>query len=566
MVLEVNATKYGEIYKIMTIMKQTSISKAVPLLQMVLLSATLIIAATVASPLSSLQSAFAQQASFSKPIPLDKTAGDQTDPHIASSGDNVYTSYTSELNGLSKIVLGKTTDKGSSFSSPKTLSNPNDHFGFLSDIASSGDNVYVTWTDVTDKSVIVLVKSTDKGATFSDPVRISTSSDNARSAAVAVSGDNVYVTWQDFSVSTSTLEPDIFFAVSTDGGATFSKPINVSNNQGTLSKNPVIAAFGNNVYVVWADCLPNGTNCKILYTKSDNAGTSFSSTPVVLTAAESSLPDVKAFEDKVYIVYGQSSPVNGVQVRDVFLLKSTDGGNTFASPVNLSDSLAVQGFTNPASNNPNIGVSGDNVGITWEERVASPAPHWEIYFVGSTDAANTFNKPISINSSPEGLDSTLNDVTLSGKNVYSTWTLFEDNNFNIYFAAGTITPTEKLTPPEAIQKLIDTINNMDIAKATKTSLNGPLHNAIKLLTDKDPSNDADVCSKLNSFLEQVNSKEASKQLTSDEAADLRQQATTIQEDVGCSPSSLTSALSTPSSSSTKDPETSKQGPGLALPH
>ena len=106
--------------------------------------------------------------------------------------------------------------------------------------------------------------------------------------------------------------------------------------------------------------------------------------------------------------------------------------------------------------------------------------------------ANTFSKPISINSSPEGLDSTLNDVTLSGRNVYSTWTLFEDNNFNVYFGAGTITPTEKLTPPEAIQKLIDTINNMDIAKNTKTSLNGPLHNAIKLLTDKDPSNDADV--------------------------------------------------------------------------
>ena len=74
-------------------------------------------------------------------------------------------------------------------------------------------------------------------------------------------------------------------------------------------------------------------------------------------------------------------------------------------------------------------------------------------------------------------------------------------------------------------------------------------------------------SKLNSFLEQVNSKEASKQLTSNETADLRQQATAIQEDIGCSPSSLaSSALSTPSSSSTKVPETSKLSPGVALPH
>ena len=39
--------------------------------------------------------------------------------------------------------------------------------------------------------------------------------------------------------------------------------------------NTAIAAFGSNVYVVWTDCDTSGINCKILYTKSDNAGTSF---------------------------------------------------------------------------------------------------------------------------------------------------------------------------------------------------------------------------------------------------------------------------------------------------
>jgi hypothetical protein len=73
---------------------------------------------------------------------------------------------------------------------------------------------------------------------------------------------------------------------------------------------------------------------------------------------------------------------------------------------------------------------------------------------------------------------------------------------------------------------------------------------------------------LNSFIEQVNSKEASKQLTSDEAADLRQQATAIQDSLGCSPASLaSSALGTPSLTSPgKAPDTNKQGSELALPH
>ena len=48
----------------------------------------------------------------------------------------------------------------------------------------------------------------------------------------------------------------------------------------------------------------------------------FSSTPVALTAPESAVPSVNVFEDKVYIVYAQSYSVNGVQVRDVFLIKS----------------------------------------------------------------------------------------------------------------------------------------------------------------------------------------------------------------------------------------------------
>ena len=82
--------------------------------------------------------------------------------------------------------------------------------------------------------------------------------------------------------------------------------------------------------------------------------------------------------------------------------------------------------------------------------------------------------------------------------------------------AGIITPS--VTPEEGIEELIDTINNMNLKKSIKTSLNGPLHNAIKLLTDNNPSNDNDVCNKLDSFLAQVNAKEANGQLTTQQAA------------------------------------------------
>jgi hypothetical protein len=251
---------------------------------------------------------------------------------------------------------------------------------------------------------------------------------------VAVDGNRVYVTWEDLSPSGIDLET--FFAASTDGGANFSNPINISNDPVRISKNPSIAAFGSNVYVAWQDCDPDGTNCKILYTKSNNVGISFT-TPVALSATESFVPDIKVFENNVYLVYGQTYPVNSAIRRDVFLLKSTDGGQNFASPVNLSISIP-----DSTSQNPNIDVSSDNVAITWEERMTSAAnSHFEIFFVGSIDAGNILSDPISISSSLGNVNSTLNDVAISGTNVYSIWTIFNNGSFNIYFAKGNLTPS-----------------------------------------------------------------------------------------------------------------------------
>ena len=59
------------------------------------------------------------------------------------------------------------------------------------------------------------------------------------------------VTWQDLTTSNG-FDSETFFAASRDGGANFSNPIDISNNPGRISKNPSIAAFGSNVYVIMA--------------------------------------------------------------------------------------------------------------------------------------------------------------------------------------------------------------------------------------------------------------------------------------------------------------------------
>ena len=111
--------------------------------------------------------------------------------------------------------------------------------------------MYIVWSDGNE---IFFAVSTDGGQTFSAPKNISNNTGISRVPQLAVSGNNVYVIWEDNTPGNF----DIFLAVSTDGGQTFSAPKNISNNAGD-SFDANITALGNNVYISWKDNT-SGTN------------------------------------------------------------------------------------------------------------------------------------------------------------------------------------------------------------------------------------------------------------------------------------------------------------------
>src|SRR5712691_5109240 len=92
-------------------------------------------------------------------------------------------------------------------------------------IATSNNNVYVTWWDNrTGNWEVLFTKSSDNGKSFSDTINISNSSD-ARSlgARMAAQGNNVYITWWDTDKSTGV--KNVFFRASNDNGNTFGSAI-----------------------------------------------------------------------------------------------------------------------------------------------------------------------------------------------------------------------------------------------------------------------------------------------------------------------------------------------------
>ena len=94
-------------------------------------------------------------------------------------------------------------------------------------IAVSGNHVYVVWDDNTETgeaSEILYRRSVDGGATFGNTINLSNTAGFSGNSDIAVSGNNVYVVWND--------NAEILYRRSVDGGATFGSIFNLSNNAG----------------------------------------------------------------------------------------------------------------------------------------------------------------------------------------------------------------------------------------------------------------------------------------------------------------------------------------------
>ncbi|MGE5660793.1 MAG: hypothetical protein ACM3X1_00945 [Ignavibacteriales bacterium] len=83
---------------------------------------------------------------------------------------------------------------------------------------------------------------------------------SVRSAPPVVMGDNVYVAW--WSNNTANGNNEVLFRVSTDGGASFSDKVNLSNTNDSESERVELDSDGESVIVTWwetneTDEIPN---------------------------------------------------------------------------------------------------------------------------------------------------------------------------------------------------------------------------------------------------------------------------------------------------------------------
>lgn len=277
---------------------------------------------------------------------------------------------------IDRIVCQKSTDGGISYSNPGTYMGLNppkkqDKPWACADITNSRwkNYIYVTWTQFDaynsrnpdDKSNILFSFSSDGGINWSEALRINeisgdcVDSSNTTEGAVPCVGPDgeIYVSWS--------VNDKLFFDRSTDGGLTW-------------LENDIFAGHqpGGWVYDIEGLFRCNGlpvTCCDI------------SNSP---------------YKGNIYINY--SDRTNGENDVDVFIVKSTDEGNTWSAPKRVNDDPVGNGkqqFMSWMSVDPLTGA----VYVIYYDRRDYNDLNTDVYLARSIDGGETFTN-VKISESP----------------------------------------------------------------------------------------------------------------------------------------------------------------------
>jgi hypothetical protein len=174
-------------------------------------------------------------------------------PRISAVGSNVYVVWQDRVSGNYEIFLRESNDRAGTFSGIKNLSRNNTGDSISPQIASSGNNVFVVWTDQEhDKSEIFLRASADNAAKFGGLKNVSWSAGDSYDPRVAVAGNgSVYLLWEDSSFREFTF--DMVFRASHNSAETFEDKVNIGRFVGEIADYGQMTSSGNSVFVLWSE-------------------------------------------------------------------------------------------------------------------------------------------------------------------------------------------------------------------------------------------------------------------------------------------------------------------------
>lgn len=257
---------------------------------------------------------------------------------------------------------------------------------------------------------------------WSPAVDVSKNTDfSATPQAATDAAGNIYVVWEDDTATNS----NVLLSTSTDGGATFSVPVNVTPGA-VFANSPHIAIDSNGViYVVWADAPTSGE--QIFISQSKDGGKTFPSTIALSDASVNSGNPVLAVDafGNVDVAWEGDSSTPTIPL-GIYFSHSTDSGTSYSSPaVNLATNTS-------GSFVPRMALGSDgSVNLVWEDDNMFGLQ--SVSFAHSGDKGATFSGAQTLSKGPGGAFAGQLAVDSTG-NINVVWLDLSTGNGDAYFS------------------------------------------------------------------------------------------------------------------------------------
>ena len=406
------------------------------------------------------------QATFSPPVKFsaDMLATGEPQAAVAQNG-NIYVVWSDQASacaasGCSKdVFFSRSVDHGSTFSTPLNLSNDGSSANPLIALDSQG-NVNIIWAG---GGHLFFSRSADAGTTFSSPLNIAglTSPSLAFSAAgyrplVIDGAGNINVVWSDQNTS------QIFFARSANAGVSFSTPLNISNYASGASSPTMAVDPSGGIDVLWQGSVAGHNPYDLFFTRSTDAGASFSVAKDISNAPSGVFFDQIAVDPaaNIDVAWNSNCPSLSfckVVSSDVFFSQSKDGGATFSPPVQITNTQGQAAISRVLLAIDSIG----NLNLAWPQVAGGNFA----FFSRLNSGATAFSAPHQIASSfpaAIALDASGNiDIAAAGADVY----LLQSTDQGNRFSSTNVTNGDTGNGPEDVEVVtaVNSIGNVAIA-------------------------------------------------------------------------------------------------------
>jgi len=265
----------------------------------------------------------------------------------------------------------------------------------------SGDTVYVLAVAGSDPaSQLVLLTSVNGGDTFEPPVTINETGTNVSSHGenspelLFGPGEKLYTMWEQQESEAAV----IMFAASLDFGATFEKPVRVSDQPAaTYSGYPTFAVAPNKtICAAWLDFRDQAAQsdtASIYLSCSIDEGATFSKN---LKVADGVCPCCRPMivygpQGQLMVFWRRVFPGN---VRDMVVSISNDEGNTFAPPVRVAeDNWKLEGCPDSG---PAVIKVGHRIYVAWLTEASRARSG--VRLAWTDDGGKTFSLPVMASS------------------------------------------------------------------------------------------------------------------------------------------------------------------------